>query len=55
VAAVRGARDGYARMARAARRHDARGFAAGERAVRDGDRQLGRALGTLKELGYRTG
>ena len=55
VAAVRRSRDGYARMARAARRHDARGFAAGESAVRDGDAGLRKALAALKDLGYRTG
>jgi hypothetical protein len=42
-------------MARAARRHDARGFAAGESAVRDGDARLRKALAALKDLGYRTG
>ena len=52
VAAIRRARDGYARMSRAARRHDAKGFAAGERAVRDGDAGLRTALGTLEDLGY---
>jgi serine/threonine protein kinase len=55
VAAVRRAHDGYARMARAARRHDAKGFGAGERAVRDGDAMLRRALAALRELGYKTG
>jgi serine/threonine protein kinase len=55
VAAIRRARDGYARTARAARRHDAQGFAAGQRTVRDGDAMLRKAFGALKELGYRTG
>jgi hypothetical protein len=55
VAAVRRSRDGYARMARAARRHDAKGFAAGEHAVRDGDARLRAALAVLKDLGYRAG
>ena len=39
-------------MSRAAHRHDAKGFAAGERAVRDGDAGLRTALGTLEDLGY---
>jgi hypothetical protein len=56
VAAIRRARDGYARMARAARRHDAKGFRAGERAVRQGDAELRReALPALKALGYEIG
>jgi serine/threonine protein kinase len=55
VAAIRRAGDGYARMARAARRHDAQGFAAGQRTVRDGDAMLRKAFGALKELGYRMG
>jgi serine/threonine protein kinase len=55
VAAVGRAGDGYARMARAAARHDAKGFAAGERAVRDGDAQLRKALAALKRLGYEIG
>jgi serine/threonine protein kinase len=52
VAAVRRARDGYARMTRAAGRHDAKGFATGERAVHDGDARLRKALAGLKDLGY---
>ena len=52
VAAIRRARDGYARMSRAARHHDAKGFAAGERAVRGGDAGLRTALATLEDLGY---
>jgi hypothetical protein len=52
VAAIRRARDGYARMSRAARHHDAKGFAAGERAVRDGDAGLRTALASLEDLGY---
>jgi hypothetical protein len=55
VAAIRRAGDGYARVARAARRHDAKGFAAGWRTVREGDGMLRMAFGALKELGYRTG
>jgi hypothetical protein len=55
VAAIRRARDGYARMARAARRHDAKGFQAGERAARDGDAKLGKALRALNDLGYEIG
>jgi hypothetical protein len=42
-------------LAKAARRHDAQGFAAGQRTVRDGDAMLRKAFGALKELGYRTG
>ena len=52
VAAIRRARDGYARMSRAARHHDAKGFAAGERAVRGGDAGLRTARATLEDLGY---
>jgi serine/threonine-protein kinase len=55
VAAIRRARDGYARMARAARHHDAKGFQAGEGAVRDGDEKLRRALPALDDLGYEIG
>jgi hypothetical protein len=39
-------------MSRAARHHDAKGFAAGERAVRDGDAGLRTALASLEDLGY---
>jgi hypothetical protein len=55
MAAIRRARGGYARMARAARRHDAKGFAAGKRTVRDGDAMLRSALADLKSLGYELG
>jgi hypothetical protein len=55
VAAIRRAGDGYARMARSARRHDAKGFQAGERAVRDGDAKLRKALSALNDLGYEIG
>ena len=55
VAAIGRAGDGYARMARAARRHDVKGFAAGERTARDGDAKLRQALAALGRLGYKIG